>query len=69
VVIEDAVSGVQAGAKGEFALVIGIAREGNAIELKANGADVVVEDLAETSLININEWVAAKRAKSALVAT
>lgn len=69
VVIEDAVSGVQAGAKGEFALVIGIAREGNAIGLKANGADVVVEDLAETSLIKINEWVAAKRAKSALVAT
>lgn len=69
VVIEDAVSGVQAGMKGTFALVIGIARENNADELKANGADVVVEDLAETSLEKINQWVAAKKATPALAAT
>ena len=60
IVIEDAVSGVQAGAKGKFALVIGIARENNADELKANGADILVEDLAETNLEKINQWVAAK---------
>lgn len=61
IVIEDAVSGMQAGMKGKFALVIGIARENNAHELKANGADVVVEDLAETNLEKINQWVAAKK--------
>jgi beta-phosphoglucomutase family hydrolase/RpiB/LacA/LacB family sugar-phosphate isomerase len=47
VVIEDAISGVQAGAKGGFGLVVGVARKGNAEELKANGADIVVDDLAE----------------------
>ena len=47
VVIEDAISGVQAGASGRFGLVIGIARKGNAEELKHHGAHLVVDDLAE----------------------
>jgi beta-phosphoglucomutase family hydrolase len=47
VVIEDAISGVQAGANGNFGLVIGVARKGNAEELKQQGADVVVNDLSE----------------------
>ena len=47
VVIEDAISGVQAGVKGKFGLVIGIARKGNAEELKHHGAHLVVDDLAE----------------------
>jgi beta-phosphoglucomutase family hydrolase len=47
VVIEDAISGVRAGARGGFGLVIGVARKGNAEELKAQGADTVVNDLAE----------------------
>ena len=47
VVIEDAISGVQAGANGSFGLVIGIARKGNAEELKHHGAHLVVDDLAE----------------------
>jgi HAD superfamily hydrolase (TIGR01509 family) len=47
VVIEDAISGVQAGAKGGFGLVIGVARKGNAEELRANGAHMVISDLAE----------------------
>ena len=47
VVIEDAISGVQAGANGRFGLVIGIARKGNAEELKHHGAHLVVDDLAE----------------------
>jgi HAD superfamily hydrolase (TIGR01509 family) len=47
VVVEDAVSGVQAGAKGGFGLTLGIAREENAEELKKNGADYVVTDLEE----------------------
>ncbi|MDP8212800.1 MAG: beta-phosphoglucomutase family hydrolase [Candidatus Zapsychrus exili] len=44
IVVEDAVSGVQAGAKGGFGLVIGIARENNEEELKKNGADFVIID-------------------------
>ncbi len=47
VIVEDAVSGVQAGRNGGFGLVLGIAREDNSDELKKNGADIVVEDLSE----------------------
>jgi beta-phosphoglucomutase-like phosphatase (HAD superfamily) len=47
VVIEDAISGVQAGRAGNFGLVIGVARKGNDEELKQNGAHVVVNDLAD----------------------
>ena len=47
VVMEDALSGVQAGRNGSFGLVIGVARHDNADGLKANGADVVVTDLGE----------------------
>ncbi len=56
VVVEDAVSGVQAGANGNFGLVIGVAREDNLHELQINGADIVVTDLAEVSLSSINKW-------------
>ena len=47
VVVEDALSGVQAGSNGNFGLVIGVARKGNAEELRQHGAHVVVSDLAE----------------------
>ena len=47
VVLEDAISGVQAGSAGNFGLVIGIARKGNADELKHHGAHLVVCDLEE----------------------
>jgi beta-phosphoglucomutase family hydrolase len=47
VVIEDAISGVEAGASGDFGLVIGVARHGNAEELKRHGAHLVVADLGE----------------------
>ena len=61
IVVEDAVSGIQAGFKGHFGLVIGVARENNADELKNNGADFVVEDLSETSVNEINNLVASKQ--------
>jgi beta-phosphoglucomutase-like phosphatase (HAD superfamily) len=64
IVIEDAVTGVQAGVKGGFALVIGIARDGNVLELQKNGADLVVRDLAETSIEQINRLVQDKRART-----
>ena len=47
VVVEDAISGVQAGRAGGFGLVIGVDRKGNAEALKSNGADIVVTDLGE----------------------
>jgi beta-phosphoglucomutase family hydrolase len=47
VVIEDAISGVEAGSKGSFGLVIGVARKGNPEELKRHGAHLVVDDLGE----------------------
>ena len=46
IVVEDAISGVQAGQAGGFALVIGIDRSGDR-DLKEHGADIVVNDLAE----------------------
>lgn len=47
VVIEDAISGIQAGSAGKFGLVIGIARSGDADVLKRHGAHLVVRDLDE----------------------
>jgi beta-phosphoglucomutase family hydrolase len=47
VVVEDALSGVQAGRSGNFGLVIGVARKGNAEELRHHGAHLVVNDLGE----------------------
>ncbi len=49
VVVEDAVSGVAAGRAGGFGLVLGVARLGEASELEAAGADVVVADLGEVT--------------------
>lgn len=47
VVVEDAISGVQAGRNGGFGLVIGVDRKGDAEALWENGADIVVSDLRE----------------------
>jgi HAD superfamily hydrolase (TIGR01509 family) len=56
VVVEDAVSGVQAGRRGNFGLVLGIAREDNMKELYESGADLVVKDLGEIGPEELNEW-------------
>jgi beta-phosphoglucomutase family hydrolase len=47
IVIEDALAGVEAGCRGKFGLVVGVARKGNAEELRQHGAHVVVNDLGE----------------------
>jgi HAD superfamily hydrolase (TIGR01509 family) len=47
VVVEDAVSGVQAARAGGFGLVIGVDRKGDPEALRKNGADIVVTDLGE----------------------
>jgi HAD superfamily hydrolase (TIGR01509 family) len=46
-VFEDALVGVAAGRAGGFACVVGVDRVGQADELRAHGADLVVSDLAE----------------------
>ncbi|MEH1166358.1 HAD-IA family hydrolase [Micromonospora sp. CPCC 205539] len=46
-VFEDALSGVAAGRAGGFGYVIGVDRVGQADELRAHGADIVVDDLAD----------------------
>jgi hypothetical protein len=45
-------------------LVVGVARENNAHELKANGADCVVTDLSEVTVETLDQWVAATRKES-----
>lgn len=47
VVVEDATSGVAAGAAGDFGLVLGVDRGAGAQALRDAGADVVVADLGE----------------------
>jgi beta-phosphoglucomutase family hydrolase len=46
-VFEDALAGVEAGRAGRFAFVVGVNRVGQADALRAHGADVVVDDLAD----------------------
>jgi trehalose-phosphatase len=46
IVVEDAISGVEAGRAGDFGLVVGVARNGGEA-LQQAGADVVVSDLRE----------------------
>jgi beta-phosphoglucomutase family hydrolase len=46
-VFEDALAGVAAGHAGHFGVVIGVDRVGHGEALRANGADVVVTDLAK----------------------
>ncbi|MET8450116.1 beta-phosphoglucomutase family hydrolase [Streptomyces sp. NPDC005209] len=46
-VFEDALAGVEAGRAGAFGVVVGVDRVGQAEQLRAHGADVVVRDLAE----------------------
>jgi beta-phosphoglucomutase family hydrolase len=47
VVFEDALAGVEAGRAGRFGFVVGVDRVGQAEALRAHGADVVVDDLAD----------------------
>jgi len=47
VVVEDAVSGVEAGAAGDFGYVVGVNRGAGTQILLQHGADLVVDDLAE----------------------
>jgi trehalose-phosphatase len=50
IVVEDAISGVEAGKNGRFGCVIGVDRGRQAEDLKSGGADVVVKDLDEIAV-------------------
>lgn len=50
-IVEDAQSGVQAGREGGFSIVVGVDRGGNAEELAAGGATVVVTDLDQLTVV------------------
>jgi alpha,alpha-trehalase len=54
IVVEDAIAGVQAGRNGRFGCVIGVARTVPPENLKQQGADVVVHDLAEVAVSGSN---------------
>ncbi|TVQ41129.1 MAG: beta-phosphoglucomutase family hydrolase [Spirochaetaceae bacterium] len=54
--VEDACVGVQAGGKGNFGLVLGVARTVDAQLLLAHGADLVIEDMAQFSLADLDQW-------------
>lgn len=47
VVLEDAIAGIEAGRAGRFGLVVGVARDRQADQLRQAGADCVVHDLRE----------------------
>ncbi len=52
VLFEDAVSGVQAGSDGNFALVVGVNRGNNKKALSENGADCVIDSFTEIDLFD-----------------
>ena len=56
IMVEDAYAGVEAGRNGNFALVLGVNREGGPEGLYARGADIVVPDLEEIDWTRIQDW-------------
>lgn len=60
VIVEDTSSGVEAGRNGGFGLVLGVARQGNRLELAKQGADLIIPDLSEINIQIINDWFTRK---------
>ena len=59
-VIEDAASGVEAGKRGGFGLVVGVAHGDQEQALKDAGADVVITDLSALTADAMDVWFAEK---------
>lgn len=53
IVFEDATSGVKAGQKGYFGLVVGVSRFNNKEALLENGADITIDDFSELDLNDV----------------
>ncbi len=60
-VVEDAASGVEAGSRGEFGVVVGLAHGDQAQALKDAGAHVVITDPAGLTVENMDGWFAEQR--------
>ena len=60
VIVEDAVSGVQAGRNGKFILTLGVARENNEKELQENGGDIVITSFEGVDTKGVEEWIKKK---------
>ncbi|MGD9014464.1 MAG: trehalose-phosphatase [Candidatus Omnitrophota bacterium] len=56
VIVEDAISGAQAGRDGGFGLVIGLARQDNESALVENGADVAMKDISAINFDWVKQW-------------
>lgn len=56
VVVEDAVSGVEAGRAGGFGLVLGVDRDDEAIALREHGADRVVHGFGDLTVDSLRAW-------------
>ncbi len=52
IVVEDALAGVDAAIRGNIGLVVAVARHDNGRAMRAHGADIVVSDLAEVSIVS-----------------
>lgn len=59
-VVEDAASGVEAGSRGRFGVVVGLAHGGQEQALRDAGADVVISDPAELTVEAMDAWFAAR---------
>lgn len=59
-VIEDAISGVQAGVQGGFGLIVGVAGAGRAHDLRAHGADIALASLRGVTVGKLCEWARVK---------
>jgi alpha,alpha-trehalase len=60
-VVEDAASGVEAGSRGKFGVVVGLAHGDQAQALKDAGAHVVITDPAELTVENMDGWFAERK--------
>lgn len=63
IVVEDAISGVQAAHRGDFGVVVGLARNVNKEALIKSGADVAVNTLYELDFANLTSMIADKASR------
>ncbi len=62
VVVEDAISGVQAGSRGGFGLVLGVERDPASNALREHGADLVIRSFAEITPAAVSDYFRSRAA-------
>jgi trehalose 6-phosphate phosphatase len=60
-VVEDAASGVEAGSRGKFGVVVGLAHGGQEQALRDAGADIVISDPAALTVEAMDSWFAERK--------